>query len=262
MKCFYHGADLDGYYSSAIIKSRVSSCKMVPINHGDKFPWDSLIPGEIVFVVGFCLQPFSDMIALDDKVDLIWIDHHQASIDEKDRSKYDFTGTWILDPSKAACELVWEYIYPEEEVPFTVKYYSLIKDLDPKNWEDNKRQWNILFDENPPILTKELLKFNEKYKRDYVRAYSFTTTLADNQNTYNAIAVNLGHTNSKVFDSVWDETKYDIMITFCRRNDKKWDVSLYSTHDNINCGKIANYFGGGGHKGVAGFQCFELPFKY
>jgi nanoRNase/pAp phosphatase (c-di-AMP/oligoRNAs hydrolase) len=37
-------------------------------------------------------------------------------------------------------------------------------------------------------------------------------------------------------------------------------VSLYSTKPEIDCGEIARTFGGGGHKGAAGFQCTELPF--
>jgi nanoRNase/pAp phosphatase (c-di-AMP/oligoRNAs hydrolase) len=37
-------------------------------------------------------------------------------------------------------------------------------------------------------------------------------------------------------------------------------VSLYSTRDDIDCGAIAKTYGGGGHKGAAGFQCDTLPF--
>jgi nanoRNase/pAp phosphatase (c-di-AMP/oligoRNAs hydrolase) len=51
------------------------------------------------------------------------------------------------------------------------------------------------------------------------------------------------------------------MVTFVRRVDKLWNVSLYSTKPEIDCGEIAKSFGGGGHKGAAGFQGKELPFK-
>lgn len=140
----------------------------------------------------------------------------------------------------------------------------------------------------------------------YAKTYAFETTLAvpcnnpicdqymdccDGHEKYFAIAVNIGHTNSKVFDVVWrrecpwcsgnDESgllrgarsvctechgtgyiePYDLMITFVRRKDKLWNVSLYSTKPEIDCGEIAKSFGGGGHKGAAGFQCEELPFE-
>lgn len=162
----------------------------------------------------------------------------------------------------------------------------------------------------------------------YAATYAFGTVLVHPEyyqtgqgKCYFAIAVNLGHTDSKVFDSVWrrecdfcknldqypdfkkdgDKVRdflevanpgskftyfgvghyvgddhmahcckcngtgyiepYDLMITFVRRKDKLWNVSLYSTKPEIDCGEIAKSFGGGGHKGAAGFQVKELPFE-
>lgn len=103
----------------------------------------------------------------------------------------------------------------------------------------------------------------------YAATYAFETIIVveDSPHTtvpsmYNCIAVNLGHTNSKVFDSVWDESKYDLMITFVRRKDKLWNVSLYSTKEDVDCGAICKSFGGGGHFSAAGFTAKELPFDY
>ena len=150
--------------------------------------------------------------------------------------------------------------------------------------------------------------YDEEQKRRYVQTYGFETELdyhsAIHLGGYNkkfkAIAVNLGHTNSKMFDSVWRQKcptcygegkkaeiyadldgealptlitcpacegtgyiePYDLMIIFCRRKDHKWNVSLYSTKEHVDCGAIAKTFGGEGHKGAAGFQCEELPFEY
>ena len=41
----------------------------------------------------------------------------------------------------------------------------------------------------------------------------------------------------------------------------KWTVSIYSTNKNIDCSELAKKYGGGGHKGAAGFQCENLPFS-
>ena len=162
----------------------------------------------------------------------------------------------------------------------------------------------------------------------YAATYAFGTVLVHPEyyqtgqgKCYFAIAVNLGHTDSKVFDSVWrrecdfcknldqypdfkkdgDKVRdflevanpgskftyfgvghyvgadhmahcckcngtgyiepYDLMITFVRRKDKLWNVSLYSTKEDVDCGAICKSFGGGGHKGAAGFQVKELPFE-
>jgi nanoRNase/pAp phosphatase (c-di-AMP/oligoRNAs hydrolase) len=36
----------------------------------------------------------------------------------------------------------------------------------------------------------------------------------------------------------------------------KYKVSLFENgHDEVDCAKIAEKFGGGGHKGAAGFSC-------
>lgn len=150
-----------------------------------------------------------------------------------------------------------------------------------------------------------LLRYDEANKAKYAKTYAFETELetpctcgfdshfGDTGHSahcefasYHCIAVNLGHTNSKVFYSVWRREcpncdggrllapapgcrvclgsgriePYDLMITFCRRKDKLWNVSLYSTKPEIDCGAICKAFGGGGHKGAAGFQCKELPF--
>lgn len=136
----------------------------------------------------------------------------------------------------------------------------------------------------------------------YAATYAFGTVLVHPEyyqtgqgKCYFAIAVNLGHTDSKVFDSVWrkrceecrgsgmydlpggyvpDTRKfeckrcngtgylepYDLMMPFVRRKDKLWNVSLYSTKDSVDCGAIARNFSGSGHKGAAGFQCKDLPF--
>lgn len=81
---------------------------------------------------------------------------------------------------------------------------------------------------------------------------------------YSAIAANRGFCNSKLFDSVYDPAKHDLMVSFVRHAGRthKWTVSLYSTKPDVDCGAIAKTFGGGGHKGAAGFQCDELPFDF
>jgi len=58
MKCFYHGSDLDGYCSGAIVKYRYPECEMQPIDYGAQFPMDKIELGETVYMVDFALQPF------------------------------------------------------------------------------------------------------------------------------------------------------------------------------------------------------------
>ena len=74
---------------------------------------------------------------------------------------------------------------------------------------------------------------------------------------YKAFALNLGLCNSEYFKSV-DNGTYDLLMPFSFDGDE-WIISLYSR--NIDVSEIAKKYGGGGHKGAAGFHCKELPFK-
>lgn len=39
---------------------------------------------------------------------------------------------------------------------------------------------------------------------------------------------------------------------------KKWHVSLYNDNGEVDCSKIAKTYGGGGHKGAAGFLTSDI----
>lgn len=342
MKCFYHSADLDGHCSGAIVKYRFPECEMIGINYGDPFPWEKIEPRDMVYMVDFTLQPEILMKNLvEHALEVYWIDHHKSSIEAVPKTiKKHLLG--IQDTSKAACELTWEYLFPDRPVPLSVKLLSLydswmyqgheledmvlpfqmrmkMENLDPKDWDSNHKQWKILLNHPgydlvdnltiKPLVEQGrlLLRYDQSQKDAYAKRYGFETEVSIPPRKeisssglilppirrLRAIAVNLGMTNSLVFDSVWRrECKrcegtggseeeagsegyvcpfcngagytepYDLMIAFCRRPDKQWTVSLYSTKTDIDCGAIAKSFGGGGHKGAAGFQCKDLPFEY
>lgn len=83
-------------------------------------------------------------------------------------------------------------------------------------------------------------------------------------NTYcgwDAVFCNTIVFNSTFFESVYDPEKHAIMVAYAQTKDGRWKVSLYSTKSTIDCGAIAKAFGGGGHKGAAGFECDKLPWE-
>ena len=47
--------------------------------------------------------------------------------------------------------------------------------------------------------------------------------------------------------------EYQICCVFAY-NGSKWSYSIFSSDPEVDCSKIAESFGGGGHKGVAGFS--------
>lgn len=73
------------------------------------------------------------------------------------------------------------------------------------------------------------------------------------------IAMNRMCCNSKAFDPIVDPVRHDAMLTWGWRGGK-WTVSLYAAREDVDVSVIARRYGGGGHKGAAGFQCRgELP---
>jgi len=277
MKCFYHSADLDGHCSGAIIKRKHPICEMIGINYGQEIPWAS-IGNEKVFMVDFGLQPFENMVKLNKLCELHWIDHHKTAIEDAYKFKFLASGGQSIEEGIAGCELTWKYIHTGE-IPLAVTLlgrYDVWDHTDertlpfqygmrqfPDTRPENVELWEKLFtDDNYCNIIIErgqmILDYEESQNKKFCRAYSFETTF----NGLTAICANRGFCNSKLFDSVYDPNIHHLMITFIRMKlpKKQWTVSLYSTRDDVDCGKIAKSFGGGGHKGAAGFQCSYFPF--
>lgn len=75
---------------------------------------------------------------------------------------------------------------------------------------------------------------------------------------YRCLAINAPNLlGSAVFGDEYNN--YDIVVLFSN-NGKQYQYSLYSSNKNIRCDEIAKTFGGGGHKGAAGFHSDELLF--
>lgn len=282
MKCFYHSADLDGLCSGELICRAHPECKMIGIDHGDLFPWDSIGPGETIYMVDFSLQPWEHMERLAETCDLVWIDHHKSAIEENARRPINFRG--IATSGLGACALVWRWLRVNEHVftgrmpraiqllaeydvfdhhdpdclPF--QYGMRIRDtqLGAPIWQD------VLFGVSDVPADYALLEvvgegrtaltYQKRQDAIAAKASCFETEL----DGLRCIAVNRGLINSQFFDVVWDSEKHDAKLSFWWTG-KHWKVSLYS--DKVDVSKIAKARGGGGHAGASGFQCMELPFK-
>lgn len=63
--------------------------------------------------------------------------------------------------------------------------------------------------------------------------------------------------NPREFENWWKETRI-IMLTYIH-DGNEYDCSIYSEHPEVDCSRIAESYGGGGHRGAAGFRCKEIP---
>lgn len=290
MKCFYHKIDLDGLCSGAIIKYKYPECKLTGMDYNDDVDINKM-KDDIVFMVDFSIKP-ELMLELEKRCEEFhWIDHHEGIIN--DRSIYwqleDICG--MRNIKYAACELTWKYLFNSDGVlkpkilprfiwllgrydtwdlkasehilPFQYAMKGLAKTPEDTVWSNLFSDYETFEDTKNDGIVDEIIKRggiiiehikveNEKF----VKIAAFDIEFDGKK----AIACNKGATNSQLFDSVWDESKYDLMMPFYRANNGKWIVSLYTTKKDIDCSEIAKRYNGGGHKNAAGFVCEQLPF--
>jgi uncharacterized protein len=278
VKCVFHN-DLDGHCAGGIVKLKHPEAEMIEMVYGWRFPWERIKQEDTVYMVDFSLEPFEDMLRLSNSCKLIWIDHHISALEEAKTHPEFSTVPGLRQNGVAACVLTWTYCFPDKQMPRTVKllgsydvwdfadpwtlpfqYGMRSKETDPAK---DMSWWKTLLKES--MWVEEIIKdgqvivdYEEQSSKKYVKAYSFETEI----DGLRAIACNRGIASSKMFDSVWDESKYDIMISFCRLKTKRWTISLYSTKPEVDCSAIAKKYGGGGHHSSAGCTVQELPFQY
>ena len=286
MYCFYHKADFDGKCSAFIVRkyfkedfSRKEDCVLVGVNYGEEEKiWkylDLMDTKTPILMVDFSIQPFSEMYnrLISKFPHFVWIDHHKSAIEAHHNHGGRVGG--LRRVGIGACQLCWEYFYPGKNIPLFIKLlaeYDVWNHSDPRTvpfqyglrYERNTspyntKLWESLFnEENVNKIVdrgKIIYEWEKRSNEKYVKSYSFEVEFEG----LKCIACIRGGANSSLFDSIWDESKYDVMMLLSYNgNTKLWTVSLYSTKEGIDVSKIAEKYGGGGHKGAAGFQCARL----
>jgi len=284
MKVFYHGSDMDGICSAAIIYQKLTDIytlandKYISINYKEKFPFDSIKKGEKVIIVDFSIQAeggFERLFKITQ--DVIWIDHHKTAIERN--GHLPIKG--VRDIEQAACFLTWDYFFPDRKMPYIVK---LLADYDMWKFDygedTNALQCGIrLEDTNPAhanwfywlgfrdylpeiIIVNKLIKEGKtalKYRNNtycsLIKSWSFEVEFEGHK----SIACNAGSVSSQLFDSVANKEQYDLFIPFIW-DGERWTISLHTEKDDIDVSELAKKYGGGGHRKAAGFQCSSLPF--
>lgn len=275
--CVYHSADLDGICSGAIMRKKFPEAELFGYDYGNPFPWEKVDSNTHVYMADVSL-PHGDMKRLNEtSKGFAWIDHHKSAIDEC--RDLDLCGTQIL--GYAACELCWEYFFPNDEMPLAVQLlgrYDVWDHTDPRTLpfqygarhyiqgvEDER--WNGLLNdgywENGTTLEAEVIlahgellyEYQQGENKKYARARAFEAEF----HGLKVIACNKSLANSQLFDSVYDPNVHDAMMVFGMRKDGSWKCSLYTTHEHIDVSVLCKELGGGGHKTAAGFISKEVP---
>lgn len=270
MKCFYHKSDLDGHCAGAIVKYRYPECEMIGVDYRDTMVNLDLgiRRGEKIFVVDFCFDAI-DMEDLYRNARLYWIDHHKSSIEIMHRVGINSRG--LQSTEKARCELTWKYLFPERDMPRAVRYigrYDVwdhqIQDVLP--FQYGMREgidtfpeapiWKCLLEEDlAGTMTSNLVKTGEiilRYQDKQNEMYAKGMAYEAEFEGLRAVVMNKPFANSKAFDAVYKPEKHDIMVLFgVKPGEVKY--TLFTDKPEVDVSEIAKKYGGGGHKGAAGF---------
>lgn len=279
----YHHDDLDGFSSGYLVGryfkgSNINNIKYYEMGYDSNIDLDELNKEDEVYIVDYHF-PIDIFKQIQDKVQkVVWIDHHISAINEyneyyKEKGldiNKEIEGFWKNGDS--ATLLTYKYLFSDYDMDiptwvFLVDAWDAWK-TDSKYYE-NAELLNLAVQNSLSIeLIKEidtkrnfyldLIEIGSMYKdyRDewsdgFAKKYGFETSIELEDGTIaSAYVLSLGNANSKFFgDKI---NKYDFCITQ-GFDGEKWNISVYSDKENMDCSKLAQHFGGGGHAGAAGF---------
>ena len=294
MKVFYH-ADNDGKCAGYWVKTLNEltdnfADEYIKINYGMDFPFESIGKDEIVYIVDYSISPEEMDRLLDITKNVIWIDHHKSAIEKY--NDYDKEIAGLRYDGVAGCMLTYvylKYIKTGEHFDFDKSLIKnapyctkLIADYDvwtfeygydtrkfQKGFELHSHEptdviWNTLNStedwetaENAMnyILAngEAIINYRKSMMAEYCKNKGFEAMFED----YKCFVINMAMVSSDdfVIDNIDD---YDILIGFSYDGDN-WNYSLRST--KVDCAVLAMKYGGGGHKGAAGFNSNEFVLR-
>lgn len=283
--CFYHSIDNDGYMSGAIVKKAIPDAILIPYDY-EKFDISRWALGDNMYFVDCVPQPYLEVKKLYDIIGkgLYIIDHHKTAIESPilQQIKEEIPDNIVLSNEHAACRLCWEFFYPKVKVPTAVKYLSQYDawQLDGEYDWDNivlPFQMGIRLQETDPTKSNVMTDFLDLYSQSNVastiqdgRIVLQYQTLEHKKNmannafeyrwkSFTFLCINSTHSNSQLFDSMYDPEKHDFMCRFCLNKNQEVSVSIYTTRPDKDASEIAKRFGGGGHRKAAGFKLDLVP---
>lgn len=295
MKCFYHN-DADGrcagfwVHLSVGINDQYQDPSFIEMSYAKPFPMETIRKDEQIYIVDYSISTDEMRQLLKITENVTWIDHHKTAIDKYQDFEHEIRG--VRYDGIAGCMLAYCYIHHmTQRGEGDIKQFdiSMIKDapmftkliadwdvwkfdygddtrhfitaFNAYNFEPSSKLWSrfLCFPDDDAFACSDFIRdgiimttFRDGWAKDYMKL-GFETDFEG----VKCFAVNLGRCNSEYFKSL-PPGKYDVLIPFAF-DGSQYTVSLYST--TIDVSEIAKKYGGGGHKGAAGFQCIELPFK-
>lgn len=283
MKCFYH-LDNDGHAAAAIVINRTKNMNQddyIEVDYVMPIPINKVTPGEEVWFVDYSFK--NNTIHYLEELEQMgcvihWIDHHESSLNLlKEKPEYArFNG--IRADGESGALLTYRYVWPEKEIPYALQ---LISDYDCWKFEYGNDSvyfyLGLLATDNSAFsrIWQKLFFSEEPYKEEYLSEImqlgktikSYVDLSNENYASHYGYEAKLGGIPCYVINNKQDSWifgeryyTYPLCVVYVF-NGLKYVYTLYSSNPDINCAEIAAGYGGGGHKGTAGFSSDELLLK-
>lgn len=312
--CIYHGIDLDGWMSAAIVTHYQEflngnrnnhgyndSLNFIGFNYGNPIPDLSKYDKVIICDISF---PRINMEKLQTKLqnNFIWIDHHISAINDIERineiSQFQFNG--IRNTKFAACELTWQYFFPNEPMPEIVRLLGRYDCFGHKGTDEETKVLEFQYGARSCISNYEdaykylcySLKINDsngyyivegdiedfilkqgqgiyqylctEAKQAYANKFKINFAVPDSSpngiSHYKGILINKERFNPINFGINYHDEGYDFAGCF-HYDGKLWSFSIYNDNGICDVSVICKMYNGGGHKGAAGFRLTNEQFK-
>ena len=249
-------------------------------DYGQPLPsWEDVIDGHKVIMVDVSFPP-ETMMLYHQFNDLTWIDHHISAIKGMAEAG-DHIIPGIRDTSKAACELTWEYFFPDQQMPELVRLLGRYDCFGHKGTDEERKVMEFQYGARQLINSVEsaltALQVSSKGEqhdsivcgdilKNGVAIYDYLLT--DARNIYKRIfpinidgykfaCVNQDRFNPASFGIDYHADGYDGFACFWYSG-KHYNYSLYNDNGKVDCSELAKARGGGGHRGASGFRTNEI----
>ena len=279
--CIYHSRDLDGWMSGAIVKLLYPDVESIGWDYGQPLP--DIDTESQVIMVDVCF-PKEAMIEISQVNGLIWIDHHISAITDIGGLRNLWGGIQATD--RAACELTWEYFFPDVKMPELVRLLGRYDCFGHKGTEEELKVLEFQYG------ARQLIgHISEAYHYLALARgrgdWSFDNDLCEEihlkgQAIYAYLCSEAKHSYKKIFPIELDGWRFACInqerfnpVNFginyhadgfdgfaCFWYDKgQFTYSLYNDNGLVDCSVIAKKRGGGGHKGASGFRSDHIIIK-
>lgn len=291
MKIFHHN-DMDGYGSAHVIKKKLGLTQsdierdFIEVTHDiekDRKKFSTCKENEEVYIVDYSFtEDTHDILAelMKKNCKIVWIDHHVSSLELIENYPEYKRISGIIKNGISGALLTYLHLYRVRDFDITEapEYLQLISDYDCWHLKMNPRTDNFKLAYDCAENKWEFLDqcFDNRYDSGFILKMcergQIVKNFIDNENKYYRetygyesefegmkVFVVPKDSNSWIFGDLIE--KYPMVVNY-GFDGEKYVYSLY-THKKFptDCSKIAEKYGGGGHKAAAGFTSKELLFK-